>query len=346
VPTPTAAPTPAPAPAPLPSGLGWHSLANTKLQAYCPPDNFGSSGYAFASNCVNVVEAWSSGVMDTKRNRLIVWGGGHNDYYGNEVYAVNLDSLTAQRLNNPSVPTNLGKSPTDTLADGTPNSRHTYDGITYMENVDKMFVYGGGYAAAAGTLGTDTWLLNMATMQWQKMSPSGPLPRAVPGIVTAYDKNTGKVFIHDDSSLYSYDASTNAYTRLTNGTGIDYHCTAVIDPVRKKFVVIGGGDAWSYDLTTNTRTAINTSGASAVINSGYPGLAYDSVSGRIVAWNGGNTVYSLDLGTNSWTSTTYSGGPGSAPGNGTYKRFAYSPTSGAFVVVNSMNANAFTLRLR
>jgi len=31
--------------------------------------------------------AWSGGALDTKRDRLVIWGGGHADYYGNELYA-------------------------------------------------------------------------------------------------------------------------------------------------------------------------------------------------------------------------------------------------------------------
>ena len=74
-------------------------------------------------------------------------------------------------------------------------------------------------------------------------------------------------------------------------------------------------------------------------------MAYDPVSDRIVGWNGGNTVYSLDPTTKVWTPTTFAGGPGSAMGNGTFKRWAYSPASGAFVVVNSVDNDAYALRL-
>lgn len=287
--------------------------------------------------------------MDTKRNRLIVWGGGHNDYYGNELYAVNIGSLSIERLNNPSVPTNLGKSPVGTLADGKPNARHTYDGLSYMENTDRMFAFGGAWAASEGTFGQDTWTLNLANLTWQKMNPAGPIPRGIPGIVTSYDKNTGLVFLHDDSSLYTYNFSTDTYAKLASNNSMTYTMSSVIDPVRKKFLIIGGGQAWVYNIAAGgsyTRSALNTTGGSAIINSGYPGLAYDSAADRIVAWNGGNTVYSLNLDTNTWTPTTYSGGPGAANGAGTYKRFSYSPASGAFVVVNQMDNNAATLKLR
>src|SRR5262245_37077194 len=74
----------------IPSSPGWYEIPNTALQSVCPPDNFGGTNYPFSGMCKYVVWAWNSGVLDTARNRLIVWGGGHADYLGNEVYAVNL----------------------------------------------------------------------------------------------------------------------------------------------------------------------------------------------------------------------------------------------------------------
>src|ERR1700761_6743036 len=29
-----------------------------------------------------VIDAWGGGALDTKRNRLVLWGGGHADYWG------------------------------------------------------------------------------------------------------------------------------------------------------------------------------------------------------------------------------------------------------------------------
>jgi hypothetical protein len=56
-------------------------------------------------------------------------------------------------------------------------------------------------------------------------------------------------------------------------------------------------------------------------------------------------VYSLDLDTKQWTPVTFSGGPGQALRNGTYNRWSYSPKSGVFVVINSVDSNAWALRL-
>lgn len=282
--------------------------------------------------------------MDTKRNRLVVWGGGHNDYYGNEVYALNLNAPQSMvRLNDPSPHSTVSNCGIVANPDGSSKSRHTYDGLAYLPVQDKMFVFGGSVSCLAGGLTNDTWLLDFATLKWEQMSPTGTIPNAAPGAVTAYDPNSGRVFLHTDWNLYSYDPATNAYQQHANNNAIDYHMTGVIDPVRKRLVIIGGGQAWSYDLTTYTRTAIPATGAQSIVSASYPGLVYHAPSDRVVAWAGGNTIYSLDA-NNVWTATTYPGGPGPAQGNGTYKRFNFSPALGAFVLVNSVDQNGFILR--
>src|SRR6202030_1238686 len=107
----------------------------------------------FPYSCKNVVRAWSGGIADTKRNRLIVWGGGHTDYSGNEVYSLNLNASppTLTRLNQPGavVSTSCASEPTDpfdpsALSDGSPTSRHTYYDLTYIPTADVMYSFTGG----------------------------------------------------------------------------------------------------------------------------------------------------------------------------------------------------------
>ncbi len=331
----------------IPSGTGWYQIPNTRLRSVCPPNNFGGSGYDFTGQCWSVTAAWNSAVLDTRRNRLIVWGGGHADYLGNEIYALNLNSLTMQRLNDPALPP-VTSGCSETQAGGAqPNARHTYDGIAYMENVDRMFVFGGSLSYC-GYLGNATWTYDFGNSVWERKYPTGTIPSAVPGVVSAYDPNTGKVFLHDDAYLYSYDYNANQYQRLSGFNGIDYHMSATIDPVRRKLVIVGAGSVYLYDIgssSTYTRQTLSTTGGSPIVSSIYPGLAYDPVSASVVAWNGGDTVYRLNIDTAVWTPQTFTGGPGAALSNGTYDRWSYSPTSGVFVVVNSVDSNAYTLRL-
>jgi hypothetical protein len=78
--------------APPVTSIGWTNLTNTHLQSACPPDYYNQIPYPFHSLCPYVISAWSGATVDTKRNRMIIWGGGHNNYWGNEVFSLNLNS--------------------------------------------------------------------------------------------------------------------------------------------------------------------------------------------------------------------------------------------------------------
>lgn len=336
----------------IPPALGWHELPGTTLRAVCPPNNFNGSSYDFYDSCRMVTMAWNSAVMDTRRNRLIVWGGGHGDYLGNEVYAVDLQPLKVSRLTDPGLPLPKGKGDCpEAIVNGTqPNSRHTYDAIAYIEHADRMWAVSGALAPC-GSFGKGTWTLDLGTLTWEPRNPKGDNPIAGSGIVSAYDPSTGKVFLDDGAYFYSYDFKEDRYERLSGSNGIGYHSTAVIDPVRKQFVIVGGGRVHVYAIAKTggllgpSRRILSTKGGDPIVGSSYPGLAFDPVTGRIVAWNGGDTVYSLELETGVWTPMTYPGGPGPALRRGTYKRWSYSAASGVFVVVNMMTSNAFAFRL-
>jgi hypothetical protein len=337
----------------IPSTTGWYQLANTKIQSVCAAAN-GFIQVAGSTSCNAVTIAWNSAVFDTKRNRLVVWGGGHNDYYGNEIYAINLDSETVERLTDPGLP--IATSCTESIVGGTqPNSRHTYDGIEYLPNLDKMFVFGGSLACSSGNFGQDTWLFDFTTKTWQKKNPTGTLPRAIPGILSAYDKVSGLVYLYDDGHLYSYDPVADVYTQLGALNGMGYHLTATIDSKRRLFLIVGndnvagGGRVWSISIASGSNYAVQemvTTGGSTILSSEYPGAEYDAVSDRLVAWSESapNSVYSLNLDTRVWSVATFSGGP-TPVGNGTMGRWRYSPSSGVFVVENKVTDNAFVVRL-
>ncbi len=333
----------------LPSTLGWYQIPNTQLQSVCPPDNYAGSGYAFSSNCKNVVAAWSGGIADTTRNRLIIWGGGHTDYSGNEIYALDLNSLTLTRLNNPAIPvsTDCGEA----LTGPTPNSRHTYDDLAYSPSVDQMLAVTGS-KAPCGAASNGTWTLNLSNLQWTQRTPAGTAPNYTGGLAaTSYDPNTNKVFIHTESygQFATYDFASNTYTILHSGSATDYHETSVIDPTRKLFFLFGNGTAWKIDISGNDPTytwkSIQGSGCSGFMGQPYPGLAFDTVQKLVVGWAGGNTVYLYNPDTDSCTSVTYPNGPGAQQAAGTYKRFSYFPALNVFALVNSVTQNAYALRL-
>ncbi|MGQ0384081.1 MAG: hypothetical protein ACT4UP_05265 [Gammaproteobacteria bacterium] len=327
----------------IPTTTGWHPLADTKIRSVCAavPSLLGNEG------CSAITEDWSGGTFDTTRNRLLIWGGGHFGYLGNEVYALEVGSPAIRRLNDSSLNPPTTCSHNGSMPDGTPVSRHTYNHLAYIAHADRMYAFGGSGVPCGWMLG-DTWTLNLATLQWQRMNPTGPNPEANYGRVAAYDPDTRKVYIHDALNLFSYSLESNSYTRLTNDQVLSQEMTATIDTKRKLFVIVGDGAVYAYSLAAGTnfaRQVWNTTGATNAVSGHYIGLAYDPVTDRIVAWNGGNTVYSLNPDTRVWSAITHPNGPGPALANGTFGRFAYSAASGVFVVINSVDNNAYALRL-
>jgi hypothetical protein len=344
----------------IPPALGWYSIPNTLIRPLCP---VGING-----NCDKVTQAWGSGAFDTLRNRMLIMGGGHVDYQGNEIYSLNLNTLSMTRITSPGTPTasdaqynsagytdafgaSTGQAncPTSLVNSTQPNSNHTYDSMVYMANQDKMW-YKQQSNAVCGYGSNEGWQFNMASNAWEHHGDLLIPGNTTPGVMASYDPTSGKVFYHGNFDLLSYTPGSDAYVKLTNnGSGfgrIDW-MTSAIDPTRHRFYMTGGGQgALYYDLTTPyARHNISQSGASAITNSNGPGLAYDSAIDRLVAWNGGDTVYLYDAITDSWTSQTYTGGPGAAIAQGTFKRWSYSPTSDVFVVVNTIDANAYSLRI-
>src|SRR5262249_23256524 len=106
----------------------WLEIPNTKMRAVDPCPNRTCS-YSAVEGQSAVIDDWCGAALDTKRSRLICWGGGHFGYYGNELYAFDVPTLKWLRLTNPTDPPTAGS---DTNWDGTPQSRHSYNGVTYI----------------------------------------------------------------------------------------------------------------------------------------------------------------------------------------------------------------------
>ncbi len=237
----------------LPTGIGWHELANTTLQGHCAtPDS--PDSITLVEGCKAVIRDWSGGIADTVRNRLIMWGGGHSGYGGNELYALDLNAQppVIEQLNAPTVPgvgqcSNLTQSsscveelppanPYGVCSEGGggyPNARHTYGGLTYDPDFDSMFAFGGSKACGPGNGTVQTWLLSLKTLT--SINPDGSLPNpwqlmnklpgqnlGLPGKggtwagdTADYDPNSKVVWLFDGNSLYSYDPGSNSYIKRT-----------------------------------------------------------------------------------------------------------------------------------
>jgi hypothetical protein len=286
-----------------------------------------------------VITSWSGGTFDTKRNRLIVWGGGHKAYGGNEFYGFDLDDLKWIRINNPSKPTDC----VDMYADTTPVARHTYGHPVYIEHLDRFFTAPGaaGFCQNGSWGAQYTWMFDFDNLKWTKMNPSGSASGGTGG--STYDPINNKVFVFGPSGLFVYDIASNSYTKLSSQRFYG-NPMGVVDPKRKILVIINNNPVHVIDLTDPTfrLTQQSTSGGGASITDGDGGLNYDPVADKIVAWDGG-PVWVLD--TDTWQWSQKASCPQAKAANGTFGRFRYSPKENAYVVANGIYNNVYIYKL-
>jgi len=314
----------------------WQELPNTKIRSVLPtPPQQGDPQ--------SIVRAWSGGTVDTVKGRLLVWGGGHSDYWGNELYALDLGTQKMKRIIDPSPHTSEANCHS-ALADGTPTSRHTYDGMVYITHAKRLFAVGGSLVPC-GSQEPATWTYHFPQKKWQLMIPDFALNGF--GTMAVYDEATKQVFVKDNADFYAYTLASNKYRKLNAADQfVDYHLSAAIDSKRRKFVMIGDG-VQVIDLATNKMTTMATTGAPGFVTSQQsPGIAYDPVADRIVAWHGGSNVYALNMDTGAWTQVATNAGPGvPAAEKGTFGRWGYVPQYGVFALVNDIDQNAWIFKL-
>ncbi len=170
--------------APFLTGTGWNAIPNTNLQisagvntspAKCPPNNFNGSGYNFSDACWNVYTNWSGGALDDQNERMLITGGGHGGYSGNELYTLRYGKATPDyvRLTNPTTPvdnaSSFGYLPSTatcgqlaTSPTCFPPSVHTYGGLM-VDPVRKILLQAGGSVAQSGNGVKDMWWLDLTS---------------------------------------------------------------------------------------------------------------------------------------------------------------------------------------
>ena len=333
----------------LPNSLGWYQIPGTTTRALCPP----YSEIQGATGCPAVMSAWSGGLFDTTRNRLIIFGGGHSDYFGNELYAINLsanpitETLVKDSTHNPNM-NGVPPGCPDAYGDGNPVSRHTYGSLVYIPSADRYLAYSGA-RSSCGFFTTASWDFDPNANTWARTGDGPGTSGSQP--VAAYDSVTNTVYAVDNNvvALWNYSPATRTWTNLT---GISTVCqtttpSATIDPGRRFMFCVGGGVLSKISLAAPYAASnLTGSGCATWMGASAPGIAYDPVQKLLVGWAGGNAVYLYNPDTDSCsTVTSYTGGPTTIQPNGTYGRFQYSPSSGVFVVVNDIDSNAYALRL-
>ena len=324
----------------------WRQLPGTKIRSVAPPiAPYGATGLAA------VITAWSGAAYDEVNDALWIWGGGHQDYAGNELYRLSLKTLKMERVTDPTPNQFIDFPAAGTgaaYADGNPRSKHTYSGMAFLNG--KFFAHGGSNWSYNGGMQKDTWEFDPSTKTWKRLAN---IDSCYPGFTRPYgarDPLTNTILMHKYVKLCEYTPATNTW-RSRGGfpAGADPFATMTFDPVNRLLLLIGKGLRY-YDMKSASSNipmqTMTTIGDQTAVNAEWPGCDWHPPSKSIVCWAGGKSVYALDTKTATWTKTTASASsltPNSPAPRGTHGRWRWTGR-GVFVVVNSVDQDAWVYK--
>lgn len=328
----------------------WCEVPNSHMRDVAYPWPAGVTYTVNGVGVEGVIDLWNSGAYDTIRDRLVVWGGGHNGYGGNEIYAFDVNQLKWQRIIDPSL--QLQPNGSAYYSDGTPAAQHTYGGMQYLQSVDRLLIFpGNGYWGSVSG-GSEVNAFDFNAKQWERKADANGFSYST----SAYDPVTGHAWVQSNAGscyISEYDPVNNTWTQRSSSLGCyDYYTTMAIDPVRRRLVVVGSGNLSIWDISQSgniQQVSQSTVGGSAIINAQSPGFVYDPSADKFVAWNGGTDVYTLNMDTFIWTPVTLAATnntiPTAANSAGTYGRFRYIPSKNAYIVVNSVDQDVYFYKM-
>ena len=323
----------------------WYEIPDTPMREVCPPD---TADYDWSFFCQSAIGAWSGGVLDTSRGRLVVWGGGHADYRGNEVYAFDLATLEWSRIWGPSDDAQIPSGGThEEYDDGNPGSRHTYSGLVYIPPPHDAMVSSGGSLWQSGFYASGVWRYDFGDDAWTRLT-DGPGEMGY-GDPMVFDPQTGHAFRRANSRMFEYDPDADTFTPRANSDGGFWapNVSAALDLSTRTMVIMGEERVDLYHLDDDTYEQGVAIDGTNVVGGASPGIAYDPEQERIVVWTGGLDVYTFDVEARSFSQHEMGGDdPGPiTPSGGAFGRFRYAPSRNVFVYVDHVDSNVFVLRM-
>jgi hypothetical protein len=294
---------------------------------------------------------------------LLLTGGGHGDYYGNEVYAFDAGTRRWARLSEPSPggPDAAVDYDEGEYAPGIPLSSHTYQHLQYLPPD-----WGGGPAGsllllvqyASGKLARGsgrTHAFDLADRRWARFSVNRSSPRVVNQSATTFDAGRRGFWRvpYGGGTIHFLDPQTRSWSSRRPGSaggnnfGIELVCAH--DPPHDRLVVVdwsrsAGARTWALDLAAPLRwQAVATTGETPPFTSRGMGLEWCPPLACFVACDGsGGHVYRLHPERENgapwrWVREDLGGEPPAIHRGtqGVYNRFRWAPSLRSFLMVGS-----------
>jgi len=283
------------------------------------------------------IMAYAGGVFDSEHNVFLIFGGGHADYWGNEVCAFDLGALAWKRMYEPDAEARYTNDNIDNakgkLKDSDkPYTRHSYQMLDFVPSVKKMFIWSGcgpGWGKIAPTCYApkDAWYYDQAANKWEFLTDNGPSGY---GGGTAYDPKRDVVWALPASSwspLWKFDVKTAKWSKhaLKPEIPANCHLNLALNLKRDLLVAAQGDDGKTCHLINP-----ETFASEKVDTSGYPTVGYGGMTmlpDQDVALHlkGDPTLGVLDFDAKKWLKLDGPAGGPKMEGYAVYGRLRYSP---------------------
>jgi hypothetical protein len=340
----------------------WKAISGTALSncpisvvTYPPRGNTGPSAK---------VEAWTSFVLNPATSILYSpANGGHKDYGGSEVDAIQLTanapswsevcpSCTAAELPDHDATTGLSN-----YYGSKPVSRHTFYGASFNPVRNRIQLYGGAAYTTGYKLSTMDGY-NPTNNTWDAAATYANVPNGVIGIdyPACNDPATGDVYWFSANNVFKWTSTTNAWATIASGPYAQAGA-AIFDSTRNRILIFGGDPGYTggasashvYTLGASSAAAItfNGSSASSIQGQNYCGGVYVPALDRFLVRTrtSGGTVYQIHPTTWEVTAfTTTDGGSILAAAAGVFHRFLYVPSLTGIVFAPTYTSNLWFLR--
>jgi len=303
------------------------------------------------------IMSYSGGWYDPQNHQFCIFGGGHWDYSGNEVWCLDIALLTWREMYAPDVVTTqtgdqgaynnydntnypgaVFNPAGEPIANANPASRHSYDQMEYVEGLGSVvwggYLWGDGSATLWCDICADTWVFNFTTANWQYLyDGTNPSPiTAAAGIgASAYSSADNLMYSLVTGATWTFNPSNNRWTELTTTGEVSYgvEMTMEYDSKRNRLYTFGGTypndpSLFQFDIATSTWSRLTPTGTGPDISAVFgAGVAYDQANDVLLIYQAGN-IWAYDPNNNSWAQ--YS--PAVRPvddGYGVFGRFRYDP---------------------
>ena len=308
------------------------------------------------------IMAYSGGWFDSDNDQFCIFGGGHFNYSGNEVWCFDTTLQTWKLMYEPDVLTSApyeGGEPGDysnfdnsrypgalfspageDITDALPASRHTYDALEFAPGFGAILWGGiawGDIDSPWCTRCNDTWVYSFPENDWTYLfNGKNPSPNESPGVgASAYSTKDGRLYSKVLNTLWSFDPDKNRWSEVRAGGTPPWTIEGTLEynPDRHSLYFFGGNyeanyELWEFDIAKRRWSNLKPAGdAPSGGASNGPGLAYDTRNRALVVYSGG-TVWSYDPDGNAWN--THAQGDGPTDESYVFGRFRYDARNNGF----------------